>query len=54
MGQWQTVSVTVLDEVEENDRRQQSQIDVVLAEERAEKDQVSFGLFFFLPIMNIN
>ena len=34
------VSVTVVDEAEENDRRRQSQIDVVLAEERAEKDQV--------------
>ena len=40
MGQWQTVSVTVVDEAEENDRGRQSQIDVVLAEERAEKDQV--------------
>lgn len=40
--------MTVLDETEENDRRQQSQIDVVLAEERAEKDQVR--LRYCIPI----
>ena len=48
MGQWQTVSVTVVDEAEENGRRQQSQIDVILAEERAEKDQVCLLVYIII------